>query len=195
MSATDSHPNDAQLVVAYRGGDERSFELLVRRHLPSIHRFLVRMTFDPAVAEDLTQETFLKAWRYLDRFDTAKPFTTWLYTIAKNTLLDFLKKKRAVPFSQLDSPEDTDQPFDETLEDQESLPSVLAERAELGKELSELLARLPEAQRLAVVLHETEELTFREIAEVTGDPLDTVKSRYRRGMLAMRKELLKKDSF
>ncbi|MFZ2804397.1 MAG: sigma-70 family RNA polymerase sigma factor [Patescibacteria group bacterium] len=195
MPTTELHPSDAELIEAYGHGDERSFELLVNRHLPAVYRFLLRMTADPHTAEDLTQETFLKAWRHLNRFDRSKSFSTWLFTIGKNTVLDFFKKKRAIPFSEIDAgnPDDTDG-FESSLADLSPLPSDLAERAELGKRLEALLATLPPAQRMAIVLHETEGLTFREVADILGEPLDTVKSRHRRGMIALRTEIERLNS-
>jgi len=119
-----------------------------------------------------------------------KPFTTWLYTIAKNTVLDYFKKKRAIPFSDIDGEMQDGESFAETLEDESPLVSVLLERAEAGEEVMTALAALPPTQRMAILLHDAEDLTFQEISEVSGEKLDTVKSRYRRGVLALKKKFL-----
>ena len=190
MTSANQQQTDAELIQAYTRGDEAAFEALVRRHLPAMYRFLTRMTNDAAVAEDLAQETFLKVWRHINRFDVTKPFTTWLYTIAKNTVLDYFKKKRAIPFSDIDGEMQDGESFAETLEDESPLVSVLLERAEAGEEVMTALAALPPTQRMAILLHDAEDLTFQEISEVSGEKLDTVKSRYRRGVLALKKKFL-----
>jgi RNA polymerase sigma-70 factor (ECF subfamily) len=190
MTSAQIQPTDAELLEAYLRGNERSFELLVERHLPAMYRFFVRMTGDQAVAEDLAQETFLKVWRHIKRFDRTKSFTTWLYTIARNTVLDFFKKKRAIPFSEIDAEAGEGEAFAETLADESPLASVLLEKKEAGEEVQAALEKLPTAQRMAILLHDGDGLTFREIADVTDEPLDTVKSRYRRGVLALKKAFL-----
>ena len=74
-----SHAEDTALVEAYRSGDELAFKTLLEKHLGSIYAFVFQLVRDGAVAEDLAQETFVKVWRHLDRYDARKPFRTWLF--------------------------------------------------------------------------------------------------------------------
>ncbi|MCX6813734.1 MAG: sigma-70 family RNA polymerase sigma factor [Candidatus Azambacteria bacterium] len=92
---------DEQLVKNYFKGDEKSLEELIRRYLPLIYNFSRRYAGDPDNAADITQEVFVKVWKNLKKFNTSKNFRVWLFTIAKNTALDWLKKKNALPFSLL----------------------------------------------------------------------------------------------
>src|SRR3989338_5537868 len=92
---------DEQLVKSYLKGDEKALEELVRRYLPVIYNFSRKYTGDPDNASDIAQEVFVKVWKNLKKFDTSKNFKAWLFTVAKHTALDWLKKKNALPFSLL----------------------------------------------------------------------------------------------
>jgi RNA polymerase sigma-70 factor (ECF subfamily) len=180
--------SDAELVIAYRAGDERVFAFLVARHLTSLYRFLLRMTSDPHTAQDLSQETFLKAWKHLSTFDAGKSFKTWLFSIAHHTAIDHLRKHRPVPFADL---EDEDLPdFSATIADTRELPHTVLERQDLGRILEDGLATLPPKTRATILMHEREDMTFQEIADATKEPMNTVKSRYRRALASLRERLL-----
>src|SRR3989344_2340755 len=92
---------DEKLVQMYLRGGEKALEELVRRYLPLIYSFSRRYSGNTDNASDIVQEVFIKAWKNLKIFDQNKSFKTWIFTIAKNTALDWLKKKNAVPFSLL----------------------------------------------------------------------------------------------
>lgn len=160
------------------------FPALVETHLPSVFRFITRLVGDTRVAEDLTQETFLKVWLSLSTYKPSLSFKSWLFSIARNTAIDYLRKRQPIPFSTLDR-EDQDT-FAEQIPDPLSLPTIQLEQKELRAILSQTLAQLPPASRSVVLLHDTEDLTFEDISKLTKEPMNTVKSRYRRAILRLR---------
>jgi len=86
--------NDSQLVQKYLSGDEESLKLLIRNYLKPVFSFVYHFVNNPAEAEDIAQDVFVKMWKNLKKFDQQKKFKTWLFAIAKNTALDYLKKKK-----------------------------------------------------------------------------------------------------
>lgn len=179
---------DEQLIVNYRNGDESALEVLIQRYFKQIYGFVYHYAGQAAEAEDLTQETFVRVWKNLKKFDTSRSFKAWVFTIAKNISLDYLKKKKSLPISQLLAVEEENK-FLESLVDVAPLPDQLAAATELKGYLSSKVDRLSVKYRQVVKDHVEGELTFQEIAENLGEPLNTVKSRYRRALAAL-KEML-----
>ncbi len=184
------HLTDQELVLAARDGEAAAFDVLVRRHAPSVYRFVFRLVHDAAAAEDISQETFLKIWKNLKRFDPQKPFRAWMFRIARNSAFDRLKKKRAFAFSELEAEDGEAMGLDE-VEDEAPLPDEVVLSQELRDELAAALDRLPPKAKSVVVLHGLEGLTFQEIAEASDEPLNTVKSRYRRALGELKKTIEK----
>ncbi len=165
-------------------------EILVKRHLNEVYNFIYRLVKDEATAADLTQETWLKVWRHLNGYDESKPFKPWLLKIAKNVVVDYWRQKRLIPFSELDfknSDESLD--FSDTLIDEADLPDELLAKAESKDKLKQALSQLKPLDQEIILLHQTEDLTFAEIADILGQNLQTVKSRYRRSLLTLREIL------
>lgn len=184
--------SDQELVFKYLNGDSKSLEILIHRYLKPVYRFVYRYAGGGQQdAEDITQETFVKMWRHIKRFDQTKSFKTWVFAIAKNTAIDFLKKKRTVPFSALENREG-DTMFAETLADSLPLPDEMLVRRDLRYMLACAIERLSSPYRTVLSLRFANDLTFREIAESLGEPLHTVKSRYRRGLI-MLKDILQTE--
>src|ERR1700733_2556258 len=94
--------SDNDLVLQYRSGNKKAFEALVERYFAHVFNFITRYTSDQVAAEDIVQETFVKVWKNIKKFDETKNFKSWLFTIARNTSLDWLRKKKAVPFSSFE---------------------------------------------------------------------------------------------
>jgi len=161
---------DEQLISNYLKGDEESLEILIKRYLRPIYSFTFRFVGDSQETEDITQEVFVKVWRNLKKFDKNKKFKTWIFTIAKNTCLDWQKKKKTLPLF-----------FAETIRD----PSPI-----LNEPLDRILERLSPKYRMVLFLRYNDHFTFREIAESLGESIDTIKTRHRRG-IAILKKLLK----
>jgi RNA polymerase sigma-70 factor, ECF subfamily len=180
--------SDEQLIADYLTGSEESLEILVHRYLKPIYSFIYRYVGNEQEAEDVAQETFVKVWRNLKKFDQQKSFKTWIFHIAKNTAFDYLKKKKAIPFSEFEN-EDGENLITETLADPSPLPSELLERAGMAQILNSAMERLSPKYRMVLFLRYNDHFTFREIAESLKEPLDTVKSRHRRALTMLKKLL------
>jgi RNA polymerase sigma factor (sigma-70 family) len=158
-----------------RSLNDAQFDALVRQHVPAIFRYARRFTGDRDIAEDIAQETFVKAWKNLKRYDPSRSFSAWLYTIAQRTAIDYLRKK-------------SDEPLPEELLD--TAPSVLEtlDMARENRALALATAQLPSEYR-AVVQLRLQDLQFHEIAERLKKPLNTVKSQYRRALGLLKRAL------
>jgi len=182
----DPSLDDRGLIEQFFSGNEAAFAALVERHLPMVYKFAYRYVNDGDDARDIAQDSFIKAWKNLQKFDTARNFKTWLLTITKNTALDFIKKKKPVLFSKIEEGDgDLDAflaPYIATAE----LPSDVMEGKFAAAELAGALERIPSAYRTVLALRYEEHLKFREIAEVLNEPIDTVKSKHRRGLMLLR---------
>jgi len=170
-------------------GDDSAFSEITKLYLKSIYSFVFRLVNDRDVADDLTQETFVKAWKNLKSFDQSKSFKTWLFTIAKNTTFDWLKKKKEIPFSNFADEEGEN--WLENVADENILPDEILERSDLAEELDGILQKLPPHYRAILLLHYKEDFSLHEIAEILGEPYNTIKSRHQRG-LGKLKKLFKK---
>lgn len=175
--------DDLELIKNYLQGEEKSFEVLLKRHLNGVYSFIYKFVNNSSEAEDLTQDVFLKAWRNLSKFDIQKAgFKTWLYAIAKNSAFDWLKKKKDISFSDfLREDEDGQSFFEFNLNVQTS--------AEIEKKifLSELLSSLDDDEKQIILMKHQENLSFSEIALFLKKSVNTIKSRYQRALAKLRK--------
>ena len=166
---------DKDLISRYLQGDEKSLEILIKRHLKSVYNFVYRRVGNFQDAEDLTQEIFVKAWRNLKKFDRQRSFSAWIFSIARNTCIDFLRKKETTIYLEANK---------EPGQKDKNLELI-----NLSQILSWTKTKLaPEYQKVLVSYFE-EQLNFREIAAKTGESINTVKSRYRRAILKLRRLL------
>ncbi len=140
------------------------------------------------MAEDITQETFLKVWRNIKKIDKEKNFKSWIYTIAKNTALDAIKKKKAVPFSQFEY-QDGKNALTEKLVDPNLLPIKLSQSRESQTYFLAAIKNLSEKYRLVLSYYYYQGLNFREIAETLKESINTIKSRHRRGLQMLKKSM------
>lgn len=180
--------SDAQLITAYLEGNEESLAVLIKRYLKPIYSFAYTYARDEAQAQDITQETFVKAWKSIKKFDQSKSFKTWLFTIAKNTALDALKKKRTIPFSAFEN-EAGENMLTETLADPSPSALEILQNLDKTKSLAMTLEKLPSKYREILVLYYTQHLNFREIAERLNISLNTIKSQHRRALIVLKKKL------
>ena len=181
-------------MLAFRAGDARAFEALVRRHRGPVFHFILRFSGQRARAEDLLQETWLKVVRSAREYEPRAKFTTWLYTIARNLCVDSARKESYRQAESLEAPasareSDAGRPLGETLPDGGASPERGAHAARLRPLLERALADLPEEQREVFVLREYSGIAFKEIAEVTGVSENTVKSRMRYALEGLRRRL------
>jgi RNA polymerase sigma-70 factor (ECF subfamily) len=180
---------EARLVAQALAGSQSAFEQIVRRYQRPVIRLIARMTGDPAQAEDLAQETFVKAFRNLAAFDPTRRLSSWLFRIAHNTALDALRRVKpvyvaidpgATPGGERAGIADLPAPPD---------PDPVERRA-LGEALESAISRLRPEQRVAISLRYEEGLSFDEIGQVLGVPEVTARSHVHRA----RKELSRRLS-
>ena len=166
-------------------------------HARTVYKFLLSQTHDPDLAEELTQETFFNAWRGLPSFHRDSKFSTWLYRLATNVTIDFLRKekrRRGLAVSSL-SVEDEDDQRVLDVPDLRFTPQSEAERRELQEAVHRGLTQLSDEHRQVLVLRELNGLSYSEIAQVLNIEEGTVKSRISRARLALRKILLEDGNF
>ena len=174
-----SDPSDSDLVRRCLRGDEEAYRLLVQRHERPVYHIIWRMVANSEDARDLTQETFVKAFRALDQFDQNRTFSYWINKIATNLSIDFLRKRRLRTVSIDADPEDDDR-RPPTLRDGAPLPDRQLEQRQTGEMLGRLVERLAPHYRVVVHLRHTQQRSYEEIAEMLNLPLGTVKARLHR---------------
>ena len=180
---------DEALAVEARRGSEEAFRELVERFHRPVYALLVRIVRQPELAEDLAQETFLKAWKALARFDPERRFSSWIFKIAHNSALDELRRggletvSLDAPFTADDEPPEL--PADLAAEN----PLLRTLARESGQVLERAVARLRPAYRAILLLRFAQEMSYDEIAEVLGLPLGTVKIHLFRARAELLKEM------
>ena len=181
--------SDEILVAKCQKGDKQAFELLIKKYQRRIFHLIYRITQDPAVVESLAQDVFLKAYRSISSFRGSSRFYTWLYRIAVNTSLSYIKKESVG--ENREKRVDYDLHASNLAVDSMRVedPEELLMRKEFFKHLVGSLRRLPEELRTAVVLREFSGLNYEEIAEVMEIPLGTVRSRIFRARSRLREML------
>jgi RNA polymerase sigma-70 factor (ECF subfamily) len=158
---------------------EPDYPALIRQYQHRLYGYLFRMTGEPAAAEDLFQQTWLRAVERADRYDPRRGFDAWLFAIAHNLAVDYLRGRRTETLDPDADPADADAPG--------SLDVLLAgERAEM---LAAAVAELPPLWRETLALRFEEDMKLEEIAATVGAPLPTVKSRLRRALARLRARL------
>jgi RNA polymerase sigma-70 factor (ECF subfamily) len=173
---------DEDLMLAYRAGDAAAFDALYARHRGGVFRYLRRQTRNAAVAEELFQDVWMRLIDARARYEPQAKFSTWLYTIAHNRLMDhFRSGSRAA----LVSYEDEDDPPPELVADTPRPEEMLARKQDAARLLAAIDA-LPAAQREAFVLQQEGDLSVEEIAAATGVNRETAKSRLRYAMAKLR---------
>jgi RNA polymerase sigma-70 factor (ECF subfamily) len=183
-------PSDVDLVRAYRAGDVHAFEELHRRYVGSIYRLVRRKLGDALLAEDIAQETFLKALRMLDRVDDSFNFGGWVHTVARNLCFDELRRRQR------------DQRVDDTEEEEGGLmanlpsaarsfdPVTVQESNELRRQVWTVAQRLPEKYRLVLTLRELQGLSYRRIALILKMSESAVETLLYRARLRFKEEFV-----
>src|SRR5579862_3558168 len=171
--------SDLSLVQRVQRGERGAYDLLVLKYQHKVVKLVMRYLRDPADAEDVAQEAFIKAYRALPQFRGDSAFYTWLYRIAINTAKNALAARDRNPVSyELDTRGGEDEPSDmvSRLKDPET-PEGLALTEEIRDTVNRAIEALPEDLRTAIVLRELEGLSYEEIAESMDCPVGTVRSR------------------
>jgi len=176
---------DQNLIKKYLKGDAKSLDFLIGKYLKPIYGFVYKNVGGQAEAEDVTQEVFIKVWKNLKKFDQNKNFKPWIFQIAKNTSIDFLRKKKTIPFSKFEDEKGQNALANNIV----TKPLNILEKLSDKKTISLAMKALTTKEQKLIHLRNTDGLSFKEIAEVFKESINTVKSRYRRILIALKKNI------
>lgn len=182
--------SDHALVEDALAGGEFGFEALVRKYQRPMINYVSRLLNDREAALDVTQEVFIKVFNSLDKYSSEYKFTTWLYRIAHNAAIDHLRRHPS--HLQSIETENADGAYELQLESSLPSPERERERSEWRSEIEAVVRCLPAAYRELILLRHSRDLSYDEIAEVTGLPLGTVKNRLFRARELMREMLIER---
>jgi RNA polymerase sigma-70 factor (ECF subfamily) len=175
---------DVELIEKAIRGREDGFEELVRRYQRPITGYVYRMLNNYDVSLDVTQEVFIKVYNSLEKYSSEYKFSTWLYRIAHNAAIDYMRRN-SVSQQSLEA-ENADGTYQLQLESPQPTPEQERERSEWRTEIETVVKCLPVVYRELILLRHTQDLSYDEIAEVTNLPLGTVKNRLFRAREMMR---------
>ena len=176
------------LMLRVRDGDMKAFEKLVELHQGAVVGTVTRMLGNVDDAHDVAQMVFVRVWKSAPRYEPTAKFTTWLYTIMRNLVFNELRRRVRKKEVSLDEPIFDDQPR-EIAHPLADGADVIAQREELEKALDEAIAKLPEKQRIAVVMRRFQETPYEDLCAVLGMSLPAVKSLLFRARAELRKHL------
>ena len=185
---------DSDLIADFQKGRAEAFDLLVRRHQKPLYGFLLRLTGDDALANDLFQDTFIRIMERLDGYEETGKFKSWLYQVARNLAMDSLRRRQfergvfQTPV-QTDTNDEVTNPPENGISDDTLQPDALTYSSELRARLQAAIAGLPDEQREVFTLKTEGDLTFREIAEITNTSINTVTGRMRYATEKLRTQL------
>jgi RNA polymerase sigma-70 factor (ECF subfamily) len=174
----DHQPEDSALLLRYRDGDVAAFEILYRRHNDALYRYLLRLCRHRDNADDIFQEVWGKIIKAADRYRPTAKFTTFLYRVAHNCFIDYLRRNKRHQH------EDKHEPDQQA--DQGDSPEMLVELSLARERLQRALCELPDEQRDVFLLHEEAGLDLDEVALITGSNRETTKSRLRYAVKKLR---------
>ena len=187
LSASDAPDED--LLLAYAVGDASAFDTLYARHKGGVYRYILRQCAHAGVADELFQEVWMSVIRARSSYMPSAKFTTWLYRIAHNRLIDHWRATGRVELVTAGVDDEGDDPLDAIPGARTDEPEVRAGARELSTRIHHALAALPAVQREAFLLHQEGGLELTEISELTGAGVETVKSRLRYALTKLRAEL------
>lgn len=175
---------DVELIqTAIRGGED-GFEELVRRYQRPITGYIYRMLNNYDASLDVTQEVFIKVYNSLERYSSEYKFSTWLYRIAHNAAIDYMRRN-SVNQQSLET-ENADGTYQLQIESPQPNPEQERERSEWRKEIETVVKCLPQVYRELILLRHAQDMSYDEISEITNLPLGTVKNRLFRAREMMR---------
>jgi RNA polymerase sigma-70 factor (ECF subfamily) len=180
---------DAETLERCRAGDERAYRELVDRYRRQVYSLAYRMVRSAEDAEDITQETFVRVFRSLDRYDPRRPFTAWLFTIAARLCIDAIRRRKHRPIALVRRDGESDEDRIIEVEDPGPGPEDLASRAEEERRTGDLIESLPPHYRIVVIMRHQQDLSYEEIAEALRVPLGTVKARIHRARALLKQRL------
>jgi RNA polymerase sigma-70 factor (ECF subfamily) len=189
MPATAHDARDEELMLAYASGEAAAFDALYARHKGGLYRYVLRHCGHAGVADELFQDIWMNVIRARDGYAPSAKFTTWLYRIAHNRLIDHWRATGQVELVTAGADESDEDPLDAVPGARSAEPDVQAGSRQIANRMHAALSALPAAQRDAFLLHQEGGLELAEIAELTGAGVETVKSRLRYALAKLRAEL------
>ena len=181
--------DDKTIIYEYLRGDERALEFLVKKYLKPIYSFVYKNIGDTEAAEDVTQEIFVKVWKNIRKFDLNKDFKPWIFQIAKNASIDYLRKRKTVPFSKFENSQGQNMLLETITDSNPDALKTLNDKTEIETLMRGLSAKEKELMRL----RHTQGMSFKEISQKMAESINTIKSRYRRTIASIRKKSLPDD--
>lgn len=188
----DVSENELKLIDNAINGDIDSFEKLIKKHQKFAYNVALKYLKDPTDAEDATQESLIKAFRYLKSFNKKSKFSTWLYRIVINTCKDELRKHKKDQNNYSLNNEDN---YIDAIEDESYEPLKNAENTELGKNLHTAIEQLEITYKDVIILCDMKDYSYQEISEILEIPIGTVRSRINRGRKKLRKIINEMELF
>ncbi len=183
--------SDEELLKKVKNGDVDAFEEIIAKYEKKVFSLIYNMLKNDNDIEDIAQEVFVKVYKNIGKFHGNSSLYTWIYRITTNLCLDYIKKQKSVIY--IDEKIQTDDgEVDFQLPSEEKLQDELYEEKELKQKLEKSIAKLPDKQRVMIVLRDIKGLSYEEISEILEIKLGTVKSQINRARLKL-KELLEKD--
>ena len=185
----ERNKKDFELVRKAKSGDGRAYDILMEQYHDAVFNIVYRMVRNKQEAEDLTQETFIKAYNSINLFNEEYAFSTWLFKIATNHCIDFFRKRKLKTYS-MDEPVQYKE--DEIKHEYASDDPTMEHRmidSEKSRLIREAINKLPEKYRMAIILRHHEEKSYDEIAQILNLPLGTVKARIFRAREMLKKHL------
>ncbi len=176
---------DELLVHRAKSGDLKAYEILIRRYQHKVYNLAAKMVRNREDARDLAQDTFIRVYQNLPRFRGDSSFGTWVYRVASNKCLDYLRKKKVEGERVVLSTFENDVHFS----DSRDSPEESAIREDENRRLRDALDSLPKAYRIAIILQHYQQLSYKEIAEVLELPVKTVATRIYRAKIILREKL------
>ena len=200
MASELSDVTDEVLMMQFQGGDQVAFAVLVRRHKTPIFNFILRQIHNRSVAEDVVQDVFIRVVQKASTFKHEARFTTWVYSIARNLCIDHLRKMALRRHASLDQPPSKDRdkpPLADRIAD--AHPSTAADRSligeDIGRRITAAVEQLPSDQREVFLLRQVGKIPFKDIADMTGVPENTVKSRMRYALERLQEALSEYEDY
>ena len=181
--------SDLVIVQKALTGDQAAYDQLLKKYRGAIYGLTYKMVSNKEQAEDIVQETFIKAFSALSSFNEEYSFSTWLFKIASNNCIDFLRKKRLQTFSIDQSTESQDGTMTKELPDPIVNPEMRLIESEKRSIIEMAIENLPKKYRIAIIMRHKEEKSYEEISEALGIPLGTVKARIFRAREKLKKYL------
>jgi RNA polymerase sigma-70 factor, ECF subfamily len=190
-AAREMEHESAAIARGLRRRDPDVLDRLIEQYQHRLLRYLVYLTANREFAEDLFQETWMRVLERGDQYNGRSRFDTWLFAIARHLVIDASRKKSALSLEALTEPQDGSVPLE--VAGHEISPYESLDRRETGQRIGAALTHLEVAQREVVMLRFQEDMSLDEIAQVTGAPLSTVKSRLYRGLEALKPVLASEE--